>query len=103
MLEKTSHTPPYIVVFKLLSGEEIIVTVKNILSTAYEIKNPLMMVMGQRGPQFAPFMIMDNPTKSITLYKSSIMAGVLPTPELESQYESIVSGIALPQKSSIIT
>jgi hypothetical protein len=93
----------YIRVFKLSTGEEIIAGVSEETSTAIMIKNPLQMVMGQRGPQFGPFMVMADPGKTISLNRSLIVATTTPLVELESQYESITTGIALPQKSSIIT
>jgi hypothetical protein len=99
MLKDTS----YIRVFKLSTGEEIIASVIEETTGAIMIKNPLQMVMGQRGPQFGPFMVMADPSKTISLNRALIVATTTPVTELEGQYESITTGIALPQKSSIIT
>jgi hypothetical protein len=93
----------YIRVFKLSTGEEIIAGVIEETTAAIMIKHPLQMVMGQKGPQFAPFMMMADPGKTVSLNRSLIVATTTPVVELEGQYESITTGIALPQKSSIIT
>lgn len=101
------HTPklaePYIRIFKLSTGEEIIARVVSEETTEYLIEKPLQMAMGQRGLQFAPFMMMVDPDKKIGLKKDKIVADAPPVKEIEGQYESITTGIALPQKSSIIT
>ena len=94
---------PYIGVFKLTSGEEIISKVIEETISSVIVSHPLQMVPGQQGFRFAPFMLMTNADKNIEIYKSSIMSNGTPASELEGQYESITSGIALPQKNSIIT
>ena len=94
---------PYIGILKLATGEEIITTVSEDTLTSMIVKNPLCMVATDRGFQFAPFMMMADASKDITINRSSVVATTVPTPELEGQYESVVTGIALPKKSSIIT
>lgn len=103
MLTQKQKETPYVHVFKLSTGEEIIANVIEETLTTFVVKNPLQMVMGSRGPQFAPFMMMADTGKPIPLSKAFIVTNVSPVAELEGQYESITSGIALPQKSSIIT
>ena len=103
MLTQKQKDTPYIGVFKLSTGEEIIASVIDITSEAVTIKNPLTMAVGERGLQFAPFMIMADSSKPISVTRSLVVATTYPTTGLETQYESITSGIALPQKSSIIT
>ncbi len=100
---QTKQKTPYTRVFKLSSGEEIIAKVVEEALGNYVITNPLTMVMGQKGFQFAPFMFMIDASKRMSISKSLVMADAEPTVELESYYESVTSGIALPQKSSIIT
>ena len=102
MLTQKQKETPYVWVFKLATGEEIIARVTEETLGHYVIKSPLQMVMGQRGPQFGPFILMANPDK-IEINKAHVVANSAPVAELEGQYESITSGIALPQKSSIIT
>jgi len=94
---------PFVAVFKLETGEEIIAKIIHETETGYAVKNPLQMIMGQRGAQFAPWMMMADPNKAIDIKKSSIIGETTAEPGLESQYESITTGIALPQKSSIVT
>lgn len=103
MLKLPQRQTPYIHVFKLSTTEEIIAKVTEETIGNYTITQPLQMVMGPKGPQFAPFMMLVNPEKSMNLNKSLVLADAPPMPELENQYESITTGIALPQKNSIIT
>lgn len=102
LLEKQKDTP-YIGIFKLSTGEEIITQVISYTPTDYTIKNPLCMVATAQGYQFAPVLIMAEPGKPIELDKSLTVMRGFPGIELEGQYESALSGIALPKKSSIIT
>jgi len=101
MLKNKSELP-YIGIFKLGSGEEFIGKVIDETITSYTITKPLTIVQvpGQ-GPQFAPVLMMADGDKPITFPKPLITG--IPSAALETQYESITSGIALPQKSSIIS
>jgi len=104
MLTQKQKDTPYIGVFKLSTGEEIIASVMEEVSTGYMIKSPLCMVPTQKGYQFAPLLMMADPARLVPLNSSLIVAGpVQPVTELEGQYESVTTGIALPQKSKIIT
>jgi hypothetical protein len=101
MLLDKQKTMPYIGIFKMPTGEEVIAKVTADTDTYYSVKNPLCMVASQKGYQFAPYLLMADPEKPINIPKPIITAD--PVAELAGQYESVVSGIALPQKSSIIT
>src|ERR1035437_5241503 len=103
MLTQKQKDTPYIGVFKLSTGEEIIATVVENTTTSLIVKNPLCMVPTQKGFQFAPLMMMAEPGKNITLNLTTIVAATQPALELEGHYESVTTGIALPQKSKIIT
>jgi hypothetical protein len=103
MLTQKQKDTPYIGVFKLSTGEEVIASVVEETSAGYVIKNPLCMVPTQKGYQFAPLLMMADPSKPVTLNGSLVVATTQPVTELEGQYESLTTGIALPQKSSIIT
>ena len=103
MLTQKQKNTPYIGIFKLSTGEEIITNVVEETSSSFMIKNPLCMVPTQKGYQFAPLLMMADAEKLVSLNKASVVATTLPVVELEGQYESITTGIALPQKSSIIT
>ena len=102
MLKPIQKQTPYIHVFKLSSGEEIITKVTEELHDGYMIVKPLTMVMGAKGFQFAPFMFLANTDVPLKINKSLIMGDGSAVIELENQYESVTTGIALPQKSSII-
>lgn len=97
------QTTPYIRVFKLVTGEEIITKVLSEDEKVFTIEKPLQMGMTQRGFQFAPVAMMMDMDKLIDLSKEKIVMQGPPVKELENQYESAISGIALPQKSGIIT
>jgi hypothetical protein len=102
MLLNKPQTPPYIKVFKLSTGEEIISKVVSETNQSFIISKQLQMAMGQRGLQFAPALIMIDQDSELELIKDKIVMSGNPVPEIESQYESLTTGIALPAKSSII-
>jgi len=93
---------PYVKVFRFTTGEEIITKVLEDNSDNYLIESPFQLVNGPNGPQFAPLMVMVDPRGKMNIYKNSIMAYTNPTEEVLSTYESVTSGIALPQKSKIV-
>lgn len=101
MLTEKPKTYPYIGIFKLNTGEEVIATVTDETTSSYTVKDPLCMVATQKGYQFAPLLMMADSKKGIIIPKPVITAS--PAAELEGQYESVTTGIALPQKSSIIS
>lgn len=94
---------PSIQSFKLSTGEEIVAKVTGEDLSSFHIEKPMQLVMGPNGPQLAPAVLMFDQRKNLNLNKSLILIDGPTMPELEGQYESIVTGIALPQKSSIIT
>jgi hypothetical protein len=101
MLTQKQKEMPYIAVFKTGAGEEFIGKVVDETMASYAVSTPLCMVGTQKGLQFAPFLMMADPDKPITIPKPVIVA--TPAPQLEAQYESATTGIALPKKSAIIT
>jgi hypothetical protein len=101
MLVQKQKNLPYIGIFKTQSGEELIAKVVEETMIAFTIEKPLCMVMGERGLQFAPFLMMADMEKPITLPKPMISA--TPQFSIEEQYESVTSKIVVPKKSSIIS
>jgi hypothetical protein len=101
MLKENKNS--YIHVFKIATGEEIIARVVDENDQSYYVEKPLQMMIGPQGAQFAPFMFMARSDKTVNLNRSSIVADSSPAAELENQYLSAITGIALTQKSSIIT
>lgn len=91
---------PYIAIFKTNAGEEFVAEVVEESGDAYQVKHPLCIVMGDAGVRFAPYLMMADPNHSINIPKPIITAD--PIESIISQYKSITTGIALPQKSSII-
>lgn len=101
MLVQKQKSLPYISIFKTQSGEEFIAKVTEETMVSFTIEKPLSMVMGERGLQFAPFLMMADMEKSMTLPKPVITAS--PQQSVEEQYESVTSKIVVPKKQSIIS
>lgn len=97
---KQRKTVPYIAVFKLSSGEEFICKVVEETDSTYVVSNPLTLGQSAQGVQFMPIMMLADPDKNIEVPKPVIVG--TPQSNIESQYESLTSGIALPSKGSII-
>jgi hypothetical protein len=102
MLTQKQKDFPYISIFKVSTGEEIICKVVGASPMTWTIEQPLCMVATQKGMQFAPFLMMADPKAQINISKSAVVANSDAVAELEGQYESVTTGIALPQKSSIV-
>jgi len=100
LLQKQKETP-YIAVFKMPSGEEFLCKVIEETITHYVVSKPLTIGQTQTGIKFVPIMILADPEKNVVVPKP-VMAGE-PSAAVQQQYESIISGIALPQKNAIIT
>lgn len=101
MLKQTQKEVPYIQIFKLGTGEEFIAKVVEETLGNYLVNKPLCMVPTQEGLRFAPLLMMANMDKNISIPKPVIHAE--PASDLEQQYESITTGVALPKKQGIIT
>jgi len=100
MLTQPQRKTPYIGIFKLQSGEEFIGRVTDETDSSYVIAKPRCLVPTEQGVQFAPLMIMGNDDPVIV--PKPVISG-MPMDVIANQYESMISGIALPKKSSIIT
>lgn len=100
MLQQKQQTLPYIGVFKLTSGEEFIAKVIDETMISLTVSKPLCMVPTERGLQFAPLMMMADLESTVQIPKPVIQSK--PNDKLLGQYESATTGIALPQKQSII-
>lgn len=95
MLQNKKDTP-YIGVFKTQSGEEFIAKVVEETMISLTVKMPLCMIPTEQGMRFAPFLMMADPEKSLTIPKP-IISGA-PAAKLEEQYEQATSSIALPRR-----
>jgi hypothetical protein len=96
MLTQKTQEIPYFAVFKTGAGEEFIGKVVDETMMSYQVKTPLCMVATQQGFQFAPFIMMADPEKAITVPKPVITA--MPAPKLQEQYEQAISPIQLLKK-----
>ena len=104
---------PKTLVLKLASGEEVIGTVTDANSSGtgfveaigsgnrFVINKPVMIVQSQQGLHFAPFLVMANQGKGVTI--TNVVAYADPSDEMERSYQSAMSGIALPPSGTIIT
>ncbi len=95
MLKQTQKFP-YIGIFKISTGDEFIARVTEETMYGYSVEKPLCMVPTEQGLRFAPFLIMADQDKVINIPKPVITAE--PAPQLKAQYESAISGIALPAR-----
>jgi uncharacterized protein (DUF1499 family) len=96
MLSQKTQDLPYIGIFKTAAGEEFIGKVVDETMMSYSVKNPLCMVATQQGFQFAPFIMMADPEKAISVPKPVITG--IPAPKLQEQYEQAISPIQLLKK-----
>lgn len=96
MLAQKQPELPYISVFKTAAGEEFVGKVVEETTMAYHVKSPLCMVPTEQGLRFAPFIMMADPEKAITIPKPVITA--TPAPKLQEQYEQAISPIQLLKK-----
>lgn len=93
MLIQKPQEVPYIGIFKTLSGEEFIGKVVDETATSYQIKSPFVVINTNNGPQFAPYLIMSDPEKEVTIPKPVITG--IPQKKLQEQYEQAISPIVL--------
>lgn len=93
MLKQTQKFP-YVGIFKTATGDEFIARVTEETMYGYSVQKPLCMVSTEQGLRFAPFLIMADSEKDVNIPKPVITAS--PAPQLKNQYESAISGIALP-------
>ena len=91
---------PYIGVFKLQTGEEFIGKVVEETMTSITVIKPLTVVNTQQGAQFVPVMFMVDQDKPVIFPKPLIKGE--PSEAVVTQYESLISGIALPAKQGIL-
>lgn len=101
MLKPTTQELPYFRVFKLTTGEEFIGKVIDETLIDYTISKPLCLVPTERGLQFAPLLMIANIDKPIKVPKPIINAE--PNPDIQQQYETATTGVAVPKKQGIIT
>jgi len=100
MLKEKQTEMPYVGVFKLSSGEEFIGSVIDETETYFMVSKPRCLVPTERGVQYVPLMMLADNDLPIKIPKPVISSK--PVAALAGQYESSISGIALPKKSAII-
>lgn len=95
LITKPKETP-YIGVFKVGTGEEFIARVTEETDNHYKVEKPLCMVGTEQGLRFAPFLMMADPDKAVTIPKPVITTD--PAGQLQSQYEQATSSIMIPRR-----
>ena len=100
---KSKQTLPYIGIFKVVTGEEFIAKVTETDMFSFTISKPLCLVATERGTQFAPFMMLNDPEKPISLKTSAVVGTSDPQAKLQEMYEEVTSGIARVAPGTIIT
>src|SRR5208282_3288971 len=93
---------PYIRVFKLVSSEEIITKVVGETAEEYMIEKPYQPMTTLDGVQWVPYMWMGDTSKPVPLHKNNVIMDAPPLPKSEAYYQSLVTGIAVPEKSAIV-
>jgi hypothetical protein len=83
------------------SGEEFVARIVEETPTHFVVAKPLTLGQTQTGIKFVPILMLADPDKNVIIPKPIIIGE--PTASLEQQYESLITGIALPSKSGIIT
>ena len=101
-INTTQNEIPYIGVFKLPTGEEIIARVVDEDENRFTVEKPLQILATQQGLQFAPIFIMGDHSSVTDIPRSGTLR-TRPGSEFESQYKSAISGIVLPKPGNIIT
>lgn len=94
LITKPKETP-YIGVFKVSTGEEFIARVIEDTGEFIKVEKPLCMIGTEQGLRFAPFLMMADMDKPVTIAKPMVSAE--PAGQLRSQYEQATSSIVLPR------
>ena len=99
------NTSPQIKVFKLSTGEEIIVRIKEITahSNHYVVEKALQIAQVGNGISLVPYFFLIDQDSSWTLNRDLIIGEGEPGPKLRAEYESQITGVALPEQRKIIT
>jgi hypothetical protein len=93
---------PNIQVLKLDSGEEIIANIVQHDADNYWVNNPFVLIAGQSGLQFSPYLLMADPNAKVKIFRSHVLAECDPSKGILDGYEKATSTLVLPQKQGII-
>lgn len=94
--------PNEIYVFKLASGEELIVKVLNVSDTFYTISNPVSVAPNQRGIGLVPSLFTADMDGEIQLNTSSIVISALPAEDIRVKYIEATTGLTVPTEKKVI-
>jgi hypothetical protein len=108
MLVQSRITKDDIIAIKLTSGEEVIARFIAEDNVSYGVDKIMAIVAGQKGMALSPFMFgveLDEkgfPKKPFSIAKTSVLVIAEASPEITQQFNTSISGIEQPKKSSII-
>lgn len=81
--------------FKMANGDEIVARVEELIDGAgdYRVSNPMTVVPSQKGVALFPSLMTAKDQPTVILQKCHILMSAVTTPELESHYTQLVTGI----------
>jgi len=91
-----------IMVFKLSNSDEVIAKIVEYDDKDFIVESAFVLIMGQKGMQFSPMLIMAEPDSKVTINRSNIVARCPPSKTMLGAYEQATSAIVLPSKQGII-
>jgi len=98
-----------VLIFKLVSGEEIIAKISGFglghgtnSSETVLLTNACMLIQTQKGPTLAPYLMMGSFDKKLSLYINNIMVYQEPEGSFLQAYNQATGAILVPQAQGII-
>jgi hypothetical protein len=92
-----------VISIKISSGEELVAKLVSISSTDFILNRPLALGMTQQGPAFTPYMVtVDFKHDDLTLARNHVVAVTKTVEQVKQSYTQSVTGIAMPEKPSVI-
>ena len=104
MIVNNTYEVGDVVSFKISSGEELVAKLVSITPTDFVLNRPLALGMGPKGPVFTPYMVtVDFRNDDLVLARNHVVAVTKTVEQIKTTYTQSVTGIAMPEKPSIIT
>ena len=91
--------------FKLVSGEELTAKLIHYHSDdgAFEVSQPISMILGQQGLQMMPSLFSSNSDKNVYINTASIAMAAETRDDVRNKYIEATTGIVTPAARQIIT
>lgn len=91
-----------VLVFKLVSGEELIAKIVEVTDGMFIIKQPVSMAPTQQGLQMMPSMFSGNLDKDIVLYGAAVAMIADAKEDIKAKYIEITTGVVVPPEKKIL-